>query len=185
MITYQRPARHNEIWSKEDDAQLNYFMRLTDASIREVAEQMGRTPMAVLLRARKAAGIDPSYEDEKAGQVAGQAGEQVTSQVIDLEAERANQAGEQVRSQVGEQVRSQVISPIERIVLAIGTQNLSRQEIMDTLSLKGIRNFRENYLEPSIRLGYVNMLYSSSNRPDQAYYLTKKGLKLYQSLNNK
>lgn len=65
MPTYQRQTKYNEIWSKEDDAQLNYFMRLTDASIREVAEQMGRTPMAVLLRARKAAGIDPSYEDDK------------------------------------------------------------------------------------------------------------------------
>lgn len=65
MPTYQRPARHNEIWTREDDIRLNYFMRLTDASIREVAEQMERTPMSILLRARKAAGIDPSYEDDK------------------------------------------------------------------------------------------------------------------------
>lgn len=65
MPTYQRPVRHNEIWTREDDIRLNYFMRLTDASIREVAEQMERTPMSILLRARKAAGIDPSYEDDK------------------------------------------------------------------------------------------------------------------------
>lgn len=65
MPTYQRPVRHNEIWTRKDDIRLNYFMRLTDASIREVAEQMERTPMSILLRARKAAGIDPSYEDDK------------------------------------------------------------------------------------------------------------------------
>ena len=119
-------------------------------------------------------------------QVTGQDREQVITQVVDFEDKKAGQVGEQVRDQVGEQVGGQVKSPIERIVLAIGEQKLTRQEIMDALSLKGIRNFRENYLEPSIRLGYVNMLYAgASNHPNQAYYLTKKGLKLYQSLNNK
>lgn len=113
-------------------------------------------------------------------QVAGQAGEQATAQVVDLKEEIAGQVGEQVRSQVREQVTGQVKNPMERIVLAIGEQKLTRQAIMDALSLKGIRNFRENYLEPSIRLGYVNMLYSgASNHPNQAYYLTKKGLALY------
>lgn len=65
MPTYQRQTKYNEIWTREDDIRLNYFMRLTDASIRQVAEQMGRTPMSILFRARKAAGIDPSYEDDK------------------------------------------------------------------------------------------------------------------------
>lgn len=119
-------------------------------------------------------------------QVRSQAGEQVTAQVVDLEDEKAGQVTGQVTGQVIGQVIGQVKNPMERIVLAIGEKNLTRQEIMDALMLKGRDNFRVNYLEPSIRLGYVRMLYSgASNHPNQAYYLTKKGLKLYQSLNNK
>ncbi|MCQ2347971.1 MAG: DUF4062 domain-containing protein [Paludibacteraceae bacterium] len=111
-------------------------------------------------------------------QAAGQATEQVTSQVIDIEKERAGQVREQVTGQATGQVRN----PMERIVLAIGEQKLTRQEVMDALILKGRDNFRVNYLEPSIRLGYVRMLYAgASNHPNQAYYLTKKGLALYRN----
>lgn len=58
MNLNQHPIRHNEIWTAEEVAQLEHFMRETDASIREVAESMGRTPMAILLRVRKIVGID-------------------------------------------------------------------------------------------------------------------------------
>lgn len=109
-------------------------------------------------------------------QVRSQLGEHATTQVIELDGEIAGQVGERVTGQVAGQVKS----PMERIVLAIGEQKLTRQEIMDALMLKGRDNFRVNYLEPSIRLGYVRMLYSgASNHPNQAYYLTKKGLALY------
>ena len=47
------------------------------------------------------------------------------------------------------------------------------------LSLKGRDNFRVGYLEPAIEQGYIAKLYpDSDNRPDQAYYLTDKGLDL-------
>ena len=58
MNSNQHPTRHNEIWTAEELTQLEHFMRETDASIREVAESMGRTPMAILLRVRKVIGID-------------------------------------------------------------------------------------------------------------------------------
>ena len=57
---------------------------------------------------------------------------------------------------------------------------INRKEIMEKLSLKGRDNFRINYMEPSITKGYVSKLYpESANRPDQAYYLTEKGLELF------
>ena len=63
MTTYQLPERHNEKWTKEEVEQLEHFMRETDVSIREVAETMGRTPMAILLRVRKIVGIDVDTKD--------------------------------------------------------------------------------------------------------------------------
>ena len=72
---------------------------------------------------------------------------------------------------------------IRRLALAIGEQTLTRKEIMEKLSLKGRDNFGINYLEPSMTEGYVSKLYpDSDNRPDQAYYLTEKGLKLLTTL---
>ena len=51
---------------------------------------------------------------------------------------------------------------------------------MKKLSLKGRDNFRISYMEPSMAEGYVSKLYpESANRPDQAYYLTEKGLELF------
>jgi len=90
--------------------------------------------------------------------------------------EEEGQVAGQVAGQVVGQVTGQAIGQLERLVLAIDLQTLTRQEIMSKLELKGRDNFRVNYLEPAIRLGYVSKLYpDSSNRPDQAYYLTKKG----------
>lgn len=82
-----------------------------------------------------------------------------------------------------DQVAGQVRETVRRLVLAIGGQTLTRKEMMDLLSLKGRDNFRVNYLEPSITDGYVSKLHpESDNRPDQAYYLTEKGLKLLAEL---
>ena len=81
------------------------------------------------------------------------------------------------------QVTGQVKESVRRIVLAIGGQTLTRKEIMEILSLKGRDNFRNSYLEPSMTDGFVSKLYpDSNNRPDQAYYLTEKGLELFSVL---
>lgn len=69
---------------------------------------------------------------------------------------------------------------IKRIVIGIGGDTLTRDEIMQRLGLKGSGNFRAKYLYPAIEQGYVNRLYpDAKNRPDQAYYLTEKGLNLF------
>ncbi|MCQ2340410.1 MAG: hypothetical protein MJZ79_06505 [Paludibacteraceae bacterium] len=54
---YQHPLRHNEFWTVEEETQLKELMR-QEMTIREVAETMERTPMAVLLRVRRIVGID-------------------------------------------------------------------------------------------------------------------------------
>ena len=100
-----------------------------------------------------------------------------------IKGQATGQVAGQVAGQVTGQATGQVKEPIRRLILSIGGQTLTRKEIMEILSLKGRDNFRVNYLEPSIAEGYVSKLYpNSQKRPDQAYYLTEKGLILFASL---
>ena len=81
------------------------------------------------------------------------------------------------------QVTGQVKDSVRRLILALGDKSLTRKQIMELLSLRGRDNFRVNYLEPSMEEGLVLKLYpDSDNRPDQAYYLTEKGLQLWSEL---
>ena len=60
----------------------------------------------------------------------------------------------------------------------------TRDEIMKLLNLRGRRNFIENYTSPALEQGYLSLRYPDSpNRPDQAYYLTPKGLELLTKIN--
>ena len=93
--------------------------------------------------------------------------------------ERVQEGGE-VRGEVGGEVRGEVDGKIKKVVLAVRGNTISANEIMKSLQLKGEDNFRKRYLVPSIDNGYVQMLYPDApRRPDQAYYLTEKGLALY------
>ena len=86
---------------------------------------------------------------------------------------------EQVREQEGEQVKEQV----KKLVFALGKDTKKREELMQLLQLAGRRNFKQNYIDPSIDEGYMAMLYPEApNRKDQAYYLTPKGLALLAEL---
>ena len=86
---------------------------------------------------------------------------------------------EQVREQEGEQVKEQV----KKLVLALGKDTKKREELMQLLQLAGRRNFKQNYIDPSIDEGYMAMLYPEApNRKDQAYYLTDKGIALLAEL---
>lgn len=62
MANYQHPARHNEFWTVEEETRLKELMR-QEMTIREVAEAMDRTPMAILLRVRRIVGIDMPVMD--------------------------------------------------------------------------------------------------------------------------
>lgn len=70
-----------------------------------------------------------------------------------------------------------------RIIQAIRGDTKTAREIMATMQLKGVDNFRKRYLHPSIDFGYVSSLYPDAyKRRDQAYYLTEKGLQLLSEL---
>ena len=86
----------------------------------------------------------------------------------------------QERGKEGGEVRGEVDGKIKKVVLAVRGNTISANEIMKSLQLKGEDNFRKRYLVPSIDNGYIQMLYPDApKRPDQAYYLTEKGLALY------
>lgn len=87
------------------------------------------------------------------------------------------------KEQVAGQVAGQVKDTVRRLIIALDDKTLTRKQIMEQLSLKGRDNFRVNYLEPSMEDGIVLKLYpESDNRPDQAYYLSEKGLRLLSEL---
>ena len=99
------------------------------------------------------------------------------------EDDEAGNVADDRTGQVAGQVAGQVKESVLRLILALGDKTLTRKQIMERLSLKGRDNFRVNYLEPSMEEGIVLKLYpDSDNRPDQAYYLTKKGLQLLSEL---
>jgi ATP-dependent DNA helicase RecG len=89
---------------------------------------------------------------------------------------------EQVREQVEEQVREQVREQVEEQILLLINQlhgSLSVTELMTSLSLKGRRNFLQNYLQPALEKGIVEMTQPDSPQsPTQRYRLTPKGLSI-------
>lgn len=75
---------------------------------------------------------------------------------------------------------------VERLVLVMENQTLSRQEIMDALSLKGRDNFRQKYLVPAMEQNLVSPLFPEElNRPDQKYHLTEEGQRMLKSVKEK
>ena len=56
---------------------------------------------------------------------------------------------------------------------------LRRLEIQYALGLKDREHFADNYLNPALKSGYIEMLYPDNpNHPQQRYRLTEKGIKL-------
>lgn len=76
------------------------------------------------------------------------------------------------------------ISPdLERLVKALGQNQLSTKAIMEKMQLKGRDNFLNLYLNPAIESGLVTLLYPDKPRHSrQKYFLTVKGLALLDSL---
>ena len=76
--------------------------------------------------------------------------------------------------------------PIQRLVLAVGEQQLSKREIMELVGLKDRSNFEEYSLAPAVLSSFVRLLYPDSPKhPRQKYLLTVKGLMVYQTLKSR
>ncbi|SIS86639.1 Fic family protein [Belliella pelovolcani] len=65
-----------------------------------------------------------------------------------------------------------------RNLLKVLVGEKSRQELQDALGLKDRRNFRENYIDPALKKGFIELKFPNSpSHPKQKYLLTKKGQK--------
>ncbi|MFC2100830.1 PT domain-containing protein [Bacteroidota bacterium] len=112
---------------------------------------------------------------EPTGQVTGQPTGEPTGEVSgELTGEPTGQATGQPTGQVTEYSR--------RVILVVSGE-LKRSEIQDALELKHRETFMENYLNPAITQGFVEMTYPDNpNHPYQKYRLTAKGLELKKKL---
>lgn len=70
--------------------------------------------------------------------------------------------------------------PIEiRNLVKVAAGEKSRKELQQALELKHKGNFRENYIDPAIESGFIELKYPDSpNHPKQRYLLTEKGQEL-------
>ncbi len=74
---------------------------------------------------------------------------------------------------------------VQNLLKVLNITEMSRKELQQSLGLKHEGNFRENYLEPAIELGLIEMKYPDSpNHPRQKYLVTKKGKELLDNLEN-
>jgi len=72
----------------------------------------------------------------------------------------------------------QVDELVKRMIIVI-SKPMSRTELMEKLDLKHTANFRENYLNPAMESGYIEMtLPDTPKSKKQKYRLTEKGIKL-------
>jgi hypothetical protein len=75
-----------------------------------------------------------------------------------------------------EQVGEQVTEQVNKLLDAIGDNEYSTHELMNILGLKHRPSFRENYLLPALKLGYVEMTVPDKpNSSKQKYKKTKTG----------
>ena len=88
----------------------------------------------------------------------------------------------QVTRQVTGQADEALTEYIKRVVRVLSGEQ-KRAEIQEVLELKHRETFVENYLNPSLDGGYIEMTYPDSpNHPQQRYRLTSKGIELREKL---
>ena len=123
-----------------------------------------------------------NQEGEETGQETGKIGQETreTGKETRQETEETGQETGKTGKEI-EETGKEIIDPkILSLVRIIGSQTLNVKEIMQGLVLKGGDNFRKNYLLPAIADGYLALLYPEVPRHrKQAYYLTEKGLAVY------
>jgi DNA-binding HxlR family transcriptional regulator len=70
-----------------------------------------------------------------------------------------------------------------QVLLAVIQGEMSAKEILDALALKHKGNFRENYLEPALKEGLIERMFTTKpNHPKQKYRLTEMGDKIKKTL---
>lgn len=82
------------------------------------------------------------------------------------------------------QVTPQVNIPeqVRKLVFVLENE-MVRSELMNLLGMKDRKNFKINYLQKSLELGYIEMTQPDSpNSPTQKYRLTQRGLKFKEEL---
>ena len=82
-------------------------------------------------------------------------------------------------------LKKDVDDRVGKLVLAIGKKSLPRRQLLADLGLKqkSRRNFIYHYWKPALALGLIDFAFPGHpNKPEQAYRLTAKGLKLYARL---
>lgn len=77
------------------------------------------------------------------------------------------------------------ISDLTHRLVVILDDEMSRQELMNILSLKHIPTFRENYLTPALEGGLIEMtLPNTPKSVKQKYRLTDKGVEIRKKIEN-
>jgi len=78
-----------------------------------------------------------------------------------------------------EQVVEQVTEQVEKLLAVIGDNEYSTKELMELLGLKHRPTFRNNYLLPALKLGYIEMtIPDKPNSSKQKYKKVLDGVKL-------
>lgn len=83
------------------------------------------------------------------------------------------------------QVITQVTTQVKSLVMSIGCEMMTKDEIVELHKLehKSNKTLINQYFLPAIQQGYVAMLYPDKPRhPKQKYYLTEKGKELLKTL---
>ncbi len=111
---------------------------------------------------------------------------QATVQATDQAADQAtDQATGQAAGQVSGQVSGQVPEEVRRLMLVLKGE-MKRAEMQEKLGLKHREFFNNNYLQPAIDIGLLELVFPQIPfHPKQAYRLSKKGKALKRSLKAK
>jgi len=84
----------------------------------------------------------------------------------------------QATAQAGAQAGAQVSEEVKRVLLVMNGE-MKSADIQAILQLKHRGYFKNNYLDPSIDEGFVEMtIPESSKSPNQMYRLTEKGIEM-------
>jgi len=101
--------------------------------------------------------------------------DQATDQVTD-------QATDQANEKVGEGATWEVSEEVQKLVQILEKET-KLKDLMKSLDLSHRANFKNNYLEPAMKTGVIELKYPEKpNHPNQKYRLTDKGLKLKNAL---